>query len=315
MVARLDQLGTGWVPDPPDPRDYRPTDEALRPLLERTGITAALRRRPRLPTRVDLRPWCGPVWFQGGFNTCSAHVVAALLAFYEKKAFGKAVEPSRLFLYRVAKNFLRNDDPAGVFIRQTMGVLRLIGAPPEKYWPYPDPGTIHAPRNADPRMEAEPGSFCYALAAEFQAVSYYRLDEARGADRRRPTAGGATLLRQVKAHLAAQMPMSLGFPLYPSLTQATKSGRIPYPARGEARLGNHAVIAVGYDDRVRIRNAKSKGGPTVGALLVQNSWSKEWGEDGFGWLPYEFVLRGKTQDFWTLSRAEWVDTGVFQLDV
>ena len=114
--------------------------------------------------------------------------------------------------------------------------------------------------------------------------------------------------------ITPNMPMSVGFPLYGSLSQATSSGRIPYPARGEDLLGNHAVVAVGYDDRIKVRNTLG-GEPRVGAFLIQQSWGKEWGEDGFGWLPYDFVLRDKAHDFWTLTRAEWVDTGAFQLDV
>ena len=37
-----------------------------------------------------------------------------------------------------------------------MGALRLLGAPPERYWPY----------DVD-RFDEEPSAFCYSFAKEF----------------------------------------------------------------------------------------------------------------------------------------------------
>jgi C1A family cysteine protease len=298
-------LGTGWAPEPPDARDYTAAQARLAGDLARPAIARLLRGRRRLPPQVDLRQWAGPVYFQGGFNTCNAHVVAGLVAYFENKAHGSEVPPSRLFLYKVAKNFLQSDSDTGVYIRQTMGVLKLIGVPPERYWPYPDPGTMAAPRSSDPLLATEPTAFCYAVAADYQAVSYYRLD----------TAGQqpADLLRLAKAHLAAQVPFAFGFPLFHSITEAQTTGRIPYPAGPAPTLATHAVIAIGYDDELEIAGDGAE--PTRGALRIKNSWSEEWGEGGYGWLPYEFVLQRRCRDFWTLTKAEWTDTGQFELVV
>jgi len=30
-----------------------------------------------------------------------------------------------------------------------------------------------------------------------------------------------------------------------------------------------------------------------------------------GWLPYEYVLKGMAEDFWTILKKEWIDTGSF----
>jgi C1A family cysteine protease len=62
---------------------------------------------------------------------------------------------------------------------------------------------------------------------------------------------------------------------------------------------------------LEIRNPLSDGPPTVGALLIRNSWGPYWGEGGYGWLPYEYVLRGLAQDFWVVLRSEWVTGGGF----
>ena len=50
--------------------------------------------------------------------------------------------------------------------------------------------------------------------------------------------------------------------------------------------------AVGYDDEKK-------------ALLVRNSWGKQWGQDGYFWLPYEFVTqRNMSADYWTIRMVE-----------
>ena len=69
-------------------------------------------------------------------------------------------------------------------------------------------------------------------------------------------------------------------------------------------------MAVGYDDNKKIKNTAC-GEETTGALLIRNSWGTKWGEKGYGWLPYDYVLNRLALDFWSLLSMEWVDTGKF----
>ena len=78
----------------------------------------------------------------------------------------------------------------------------------------------------------------------------------------------------------------------------------------ESQSGGHAVFAVGYKDKLKITN-RIDGAVTTGAFLIRNSWGARWGDGGYGWLPYEYVLQGLAIDWWTLSKNEWVDTDVF----
>jgi C1A family cysteine protease len=42
-------------------------------------------------------------------------------------------------------------------------------------------------------------------------------------------------------------------------------------------------------------------------------WDTEWGEKGYGWLPYEYVLKGLADEFWSLIKSEWIESGEFGL--
>ncbi len=87
-------------------------------------------------------------------------------------------------------------------------------------------------------------------------------------------------------------------------------GGIPCPGEGEKAEWGHAIVAVGFDDVRQIKNIKSNK-ETTGVLLIRNSRGKEWGNKGYGWLPYDYILNNVASDFWSLPGMEWVDSKQF----
>lgn len=283
------RYGMGWIPDYPDLRDYtEETDEVRLILPSNKG-----RKTKALPASVDLRQWCSPVEDQGQLGSCTAHAGMGLIEYYERKSFGKHTNGSRLFLYKVTRNLMKLKGDTGAYLRTTMGAMVLFGVPPEAYWPYSDD---------QKKFDQEPAAFCYAFAQNYQAIKYFRHDP--------PGVKAGEILEKVKRYLASGHPAMFGFSVYNSIEQAETTGRIPFPSPKERIEGGHAVVAVGYDDKLKIANKYGKV-ETTGALLIRNSWGKEWGEKGYGWLPYEYILRGLAEDFWSVLKKEWVDTGAF----
>jgi len=283
------RYGMGWIPDYPDFRDYTDKTEEVKTLLRVTQ----LRKKKTLPKSIDLREWCSPVEDQGMLGSCTAHAGAGIIEYYERKSFGKHIDASRLFLYKVTRNLMRMKGDTGAYLRTTIGAMVLFGVPPEDYCPYADD---------EKKFDKEPPAFCYAFAQNYQTIKYYRHDP--------PETPANTILNRVKTSLASGHPAMFGFTVYNSIEQAEKTGKIPFPSSREKIEGGHAVAAVGYNDRIKINNIYGQK-ETTGALLIRNSWGKGWGEEGYGWLPYDYILKGLAEDFWSVIKKEWVDAGEF----
>jgi len=276
--------GMGWKRDWPDFRDYTPQTEAVKSVLAQSRRLKATAKKQ--PASLDLREWCSPIEDQGQLGSCTANAGVGLLEYYQRRAFGKHLDASRLFLYKATRNLLGWTGDTGAFLRTTMKAMVLFGAPPEENWPY-----VIADH------EKEPPAFCYAFAQNYQTIRFYRHDP--------PGTSLDRVLDNVKRYLAAGLPSMFGFSVYssmPGLGEGT--GDIPFPKEGDALRGGHAVMACGYSDSHKI-------GDDRGALLIRNSWSEGWGEAGYGWLPYRYVTEGLAVDFWSLVRAEYVDTDLF----
>lgn len=289
-------VGTGWLPPMPDMRDYSQEHQEIKNMTEKLGLTV---ETLSLPTTVDLRQWCSPIENQLKLGSCTAHAGMGVVEYFEIRAHGTYIDGSRLFLYKTTRNLMQVTGDTGAWLRNVMGALVLCGVPDEKHWPYTDkPG-------AEPDgFDREPPAFVYAVADNYEALKYFCHDP-QGSN-----VPPATVLSSVKRYLAAGIPSMFGFWGFSSFNNTDVKGGIPYPCPRERAQWGHAIVAVGYDDNKKIKNTKC-GKETKGALLIRNSWGTGWGNKGYGWLPYDYVLNKLAMDFWSLLSMEWVDSRKF----
>ncbi len=297
-------VGSGWLPPLPDFRDYTEQDGDIPKMAKKMGISAGKKSLGAAPTNVDLRKWCSPIENQRSLGSCTAHAAVGVVEYFERRAFKKHIDGSRLFIYKVTRNLMGVVGDTGAWLRTTMGALALCGVAPEKYWPYTDRKQSGA--SGERTFDDEPPSFVYAVADNFEAITYFCHDPLG------KNIPFATVLASVKKYLAAGIPSMFGFYGFPSFDQSDVTGGIPFPCPGERAQWGHAIVAVGYDDKKKIKN-KSCNKQTTGALLIRNSWGTSWGDKGYGWLPYDYVRNGLALDFWSLLWMEWVNTNQFHI--
>jgi C1A family cysteine protease len=246
----------GWSPDIPDGRDllYAAPPKAL----------------SALPSKVDLRDGCPPIYDQGQLGSCTANAIGAALQFDQlKQNSPDAFAPSRLFIYfneREMEGTVRED--AGAQIRDGIKSVAKQGACKETTWPYDITKFARKPTKA-----------AYAEGLLNQAIQYSRVT---------PT------LSQLKGCLAEGYPFVFGFVVYDSFESKTmaKEGHAPMPKANESPIGGHAVLAVGYDESKQW-------------FIVRNSWGTSWGMQGYYTMPYPYLTQPTlSQDFWTIRSVE-----------
>lgn len=275
-MAHFEPAGFGWLPSMPDFRDDEPASPSagavLRPLGEPAGAQVA---------SVDLREYFVDVYDQQSLNASPANACAAMVEYFERRANGRLLRPSRLFLYQNTLRLAGVSGDVGADLRTTLKAMIRCGIPPERLWPY----------EID-RFAQQPDPLLFHYDQPYRELRYVRLDSLRSS--------GIRNLRMVKGFLAAGFVSAFGFGVPNSLSD---DGQIPYRPTFDSIVGGTAMLAVGFDDRW-MRGSR-------GALLVRSSWGAGWGEAGYGWLPYAYVEEHLAVDFFTLLHPDWIASGEF----
>ncbi|MFL5936991.1 MAG: C1 family peptidase [Gaiellaceae bacterium] len=245
----------GRIPDLQDARDFLySAPEAV--LME-------------LPTKVDLRRKCPPVYDQGQLGSCTGNAIAAAYQFDQRQQKLKDFMPSRLFIYygeREIEGTIGVD--AGAMIRDGLKVVAKLGVCSEDTWPY-----------NIAKFTKRPPKKAYQEALTHQALVYRRI---------------TNRLHQLQGCLAQGYPFVFGFTVYESFEgeDVAKTGKVPLPPRSETVLGGHAVLAVGYNDASQ-------------SFIVRNSWGPNWGMKGYFAMPYGYVTDPQlASDFWAIYTVE-----------
>jgi|SRR5215469_17207161 len=220
------------------------------------------------PASVDLRSACPPVYDQLSLGSCTANAIGAMDQFVRMKEGIDAFMPSRLFIYyneRDAEGTVGYD--SGANLRDGMASIANQGVCPETMLPYDVSNFIQTPAEN-----------CYLVAKQHEAITYLSVDQQ---------------LSDMKHCLLEGYPFVFGFTVFESFESraVASNGVVPMPTQGEGTVGGHAVMCVGYFDAPKV-------------FIVRNSWSDQWGDHGYCYMPYDYLLNpGLASNFWTLRKA------------
>ena len=216
-----------------------------------------------LPQSVDLRPLCPTVYDQGDLGSCTANAIGAAIEYNQMQTGKQSFVPSRLFIY-FNERVLEGTikQDAGAMIRNGIKTVVRLGAPPEEVWPYDESAAF-----------TQPHPDAYAAAKLDLVTVYCRVGQT---------------LPLMQACLMEGFPIVFRYTCFPSMDHTWDDGVIPMPGPTEPEDGGHCMLIVGYNNANR-------------TFLVRNSWGTQWGQQGYGTMPYDYILSPQwTTDLWTI---------------
>lgn len=208
---------------------------------------------------------------QGNLGSCTGWTGGYVHEQLRRSTGLASVDPSELFLYWWTRYLeggtAQTRYDSGATIRGTMKALAKYGVPSEKTWPY-----------VVSKFKLKPPAAASREASGRQVLTYQRVMN----------------LAAIKGSIVDGFPVAIGWVVYDSALSAdtARTGVVSMPMMSEPVAGGHASAIVGYDDEKR-------------RFEFRNSWGTDWGKNGYGFFPYEYIGNPQlSMDWWTARSVE-----------
>jgi Papain family cysteine protease len=201
------------------------------------------------PSSVDLSIYFPNAGDQGMQNSCVAWTLGyALKAYQEKLETNQSLDFSPAFIY----NQINKGYDRGSFFEDALKILENQGVCTKKDMPYNPTDFL-----TQPTIEQKSRAKKYKIEYWKRLVSKNNL---------------------FKSHLNQGYPIAIGVRVddgFKAINQYDKQ------CIWKKRIGNigggHAILIVGYDDKLN-------------AFKILNSWGTTWGINGYAWIDYSFLI-------------------------
>ena len=225
-------------------------------------------RRLYFPESINYLEEMTPVEDQGQEGSCVGFACGAMKEWQEQKDWDREIDLSSRFIYEEARKIdTFPDTEDGTDIRSAMKILLNNGVCTEQCWPY---------------IPGNPGNPCEEAEAD---AAKYKIK----------TFAAINGIQDMKSALVNNGPFVIGVVVFDSWFQPVvkETGEIPLPTPEEinklredpSAFGGHAICIIGYDDQTQ-------------HFKFKNSWGKNWGSNGYGTIPYDY-LKDYGWDAWT----------------
>jgi C1A family cysteine protease len=215
-------------------------------------------QRKKLPKRVDYTKKMSAVSDQGDEGTCVGFATVDGLKEYEERTEWK--KDVQLSVRYVYSNAKKIDGSPNEEGTYIRCAMKIL----QKKGAAPDSCWPYKPHQTD-----KPCAKADQLARPNRIVRYVRL----------------STMQEMKESLYVNGPFVAGVLVFNSWSNASTTGKIPMPKPGDQIVGGHAICIVGYDD-------------TKKEFKFKNSWTKDWGDHGYGHMPYGYI-ENYMQDAWS----------------
>lgn len=252
-------------------------DHHLRLKVAATPLTSVkhakkLSSNPTFPPSFSLRKNVEKILNQGDIGACVSHSAAqglhivmdrkdASRSMFSRLAYSASkFWPSRLYIYDNARRIDGTplSDDVGTTNISACLALDQYKVCPEEMWPY-----------SRENLSRSPPHMVYVAADKYKLFEYSHVDND---------------IESFKLMLTSGFPIMIGIVVFPSMIHSGLnggSGTVPMPDESrEAPIGGHSLLVVGYDDEKK-------------QLEFVNHWGSEWGSNGCGTLPYDFIFNEK----------------------
>ncbi|TGK01898.1 cysteine protease [Leptospira langatensis] len=215
-----------------------------------------------LPSSVDLSSYMPPVGDQGQQSSCvawsTAYATKSYQEYMERKNSGWKLRDSsgspnysNIFSPAFIYNQINGGRDNGSLISDAMRLVVENGAAPWSSMPY----------NPNDYL-SRPSSAAFNTASNYKAKEFLRVRQ--------------TDPNEVKNQLNEGRPVVAGILVYENFMNL-KGNQIYKEGIGKT-YGGHAIAIVGYDD-------------SKGAFKFINSWSTQWGDNGYGYIEYKWFSK------------------------
>lgn len=229
--------------------------ENLQWALGRAKKLAATIDLATLPPKVDFSNLLPAIHSQGNLGSCTGQAMTAAMEInLAKKNAYTMLSP--LFVYYNERKLIGTiNEDSGASLADGIRAICTWGSCKEPTWKYNDD---------EIRFKIKPSQAAYKEGVQFLGLDSIVESQV------------PHTLTAIKAVLAKETPIVFGVFVYPSFERCP-GGKVPMPDQFDYPLGGHALTFVGYNDETQ-------------EFKFANSWGKNWGDNGYGYLKYDYVM-------------------------